>query len=313
MLAVLIIIVTVYSLYYSKDLIKNNPFLDKHLLKRGMDKPTIWLYYDTSDVNTRQWLDFGARSSRALHIPFLNLCYETIVKQNQDNYRIEVIGGLGGVAELLGGWNELPPGLRDPIAPVNETELTYIRTAILAKYGGLWLSPSSICLKGFGALPDKVVFFGTDLDESYAGSDGTNIPGFRALWSPYPKHPMFEEWRMTIYSRVAQKRGGDQIRGDDKWDFVRFTTDYVHTGIIVDPAVEGMRKKDGKRIQLEDLLATGTEGKLPFDVCGYTVYIPFPWKELRDRSMFGWFLRMSEDDIMNSDISVKYLLQTALR
>ena len=151
------------------------------------------------------------------------------------------------------------------------------------------------------------------MDESYAGSDGTNIPGFRALWSPYPKHPMFEEWRMTIYSRVAQKRGGDQIRGDDKWDFVRFTTDYVHTGIIVDPAVEGMRKKDGKRIQLEDLLATGTEGKLPFDVCGYTVYIPFPWKELRDRSMFGWFLRMSEDDIMNSDISVKYLLQTALR
>jgi hypothetical protein len=73
-----------------------------------------------------------------------------------------------------------------------------------------------------------------------------------------------------------------------------------------------MRKKNGKRIELEDLLATGTDGNLPFDICGYTIYIPFPWHELRDREMFGWFLRMSEDQIMNSDISVKYLLEKSL-
>ena len=312
-IAVLFIAAVIYGLYYSSDLIKNNPFADKNLLKRGMDKPVIWLYYDTSDVNSRQWADFGARSSRALNMPFLNLCYETIVKQNKDEYRIEAIGGLSGVAELLGGWDQLPPGLRDPISPVNEAELNYIRTAILTKFGGLWLSPYSVSLRGFGKLPeDKVVFFGTDLDETYAGPNGTTIPGFRALWSPYPNHPMFKEWTDVTYTRIAQKRGGDQIRRDEKWDFVRFTTEYVGTGIIVDPAVEGMRKKDGKRIQLEDLLATGTDGKLPFDLSSYTIYVPFPWPELRDREIFGWFLRMSEDQIMDSDISVKYLLQKGL-
>ena len=311
LIAVLFIIVA-YGFTYSKDLIRINPFLDKHILKRGMDKPVIWLYYDNSDVNSRQWLDFGARSSRALNVPFLNLCYETIVKQNQQDYRIEVIGGLAGVAELLGSWDQLPPGLRDPIAPVNEAELNHIRVTILSKYGGLWLSPYSVCLKGFGKLPNKVVFFGTDLDETYAGSNGTAVPGFRALWSPMPHHPMFDEWANVTYSRIAQKRGGDQIRGDAKWDYVRFTTQYVDTGIVVDPAVEGMRKKDGKRIQLEDLLATGTDGNLPFDLCSYTIYVPFPWEELRDREFFGWFLRMSEDQIMNSDISVKYLLDKSL-
>ena len=278
-----------------------------------MEKPPIWLYYDTSDVNSRQWLDFGARSSRALNMPFLNLCYETIVKQNGGDYRIEVIGGLSGVAELLGGWDQLPPGLRDPISPVNQAELNYIRAAILAKYGGLWLSPYSISLKGFGKLPeDKVVFFGTDLDETYAGASGTAVPGFRAVWSPKADHPMFKEWAAVAYARVAQKRGGDQIRGDEKWDFVRFTTEYVGTGIVVDPAAEGMRKKDGRRIQLEDLLATGTDGNLPFDLCAYTTYVPFPWPELRDREVFGWFLRMSERQIMDSDIAVKYLLQRGL-
>ena len=114
------------------------------------------------------------------------------------------------------------------------------------------------------------------------------------------------------YARIAQKRGGDQIRRDANWDFVRLTTAYVSTGIIVDPAVEGMRKKNGKRIQLEDLLATGTDGNLPFDLCAYTVYVPFPWPELRDREIFGWFLRMSEDQIMGSDIAIKYLLQKGL-
>ena len=312
LLLILVVLLTgafMYAFLYSKDLVKHNPFLDKHLLQRGMDKPVIWLYYDTSDVNSREWSDFGARSTRALNIPFLNLCYESIVHKNKDLYRIEVIGGLAGAAELLGGWEHLPPGLRDPISPVNETELNYLRTAILAKHGGLWLEPYCVCLKPFGKLPeDKTVFFGTDLDETYAGSAGTNVPGFRAVWTPKADHPMFKEWAAVCYERVAKKRGGDQIRGDVKWDFVRFSTEYVQTGLVVDPAAEGMRKKNGKRIQLEDLLAS-IDGKLPFDLCDYTTYVPFPWKELRDREMFGWFLRMSESQIMESDLAVKYLLE----
>ena len=316
LLLILVLLLTVafiYAFFYSKDLIKNNPFLDKHLLQKGMEKPVIWLYYDTSDVNSREWSDFGARSTRALNIPFLNLCYESIVHQNKDIYRIEVIGGLAGAAELLGGWEHLPPGLRDPISPVNEAELNYLRTAILAKHGGLWLEPYCVCLKPFGKLPeDKTVFFGTDLDETYAGSAGTNIPGFRAIWTPNADHAMFKEWAAVCYERVAKKRGGDQIRGDVKWDFVRFTNEYVQTGLVVDPAAEGMRKKNGKRIQLEDLLAS-TDGKLPFDLCSYTTYVPFPWRELTDREMFGWFLRMSESQIMESDLAVKHLLEKSLK
>ena len=313
-LGILFIVAFIVGVYYSDALRKHNPFMDKHLLQRGLDKPTIWLYYDTSDVNSRQWLDFGARSSRALNMPFLNLCYESIVKHNHKDYRIEVIGGLTGVAELLGGWEHLPPGLRDPISVVKEAELNYLRAAILAKYGGLWLSPYCVCLKGFGELPaNKSVFFGTDLDETYAGENGTAVPGLRAIWSPEPNHPMFKEWAAVAYTRVAQKRGGDQIRGDPKWDFVRFSTEYVHTGIVVDPHAEGMRKKNGKRLQLEDLLASGTDGDLPFDVHDYNVYIPFPWPELRDRKLFGWFLRMSESQIMNSDLAITYLLQRSFQ
>lgn len=313
-LVLLFIVAATYAFFYSDHLLQINPFTDKKLLERGMERPVIWLYYDDSDVNTRQWADFGARSSRALNLPFLNLCYETIVRKNQNEYRIEVIGGLAGAATLLGGWDQLPPGLRDPKAPVNESEMNYLRAAVLAKHGGLWLSPYCVCMRGFGVLPkDKTVFFGTDLEETFAGPAGTSVPGFRAVWSPRPQHPLFVEWAAVTYTRVAQKRGGDQIRGDAKWDFVRFSTEYVQTGIEVDPNAECMRKRNGKRIQLEDLLASGTDGRLPFEVGAHQVYVPFPWTELRDREMFGWFLRMSESQIMESDLAVKYLLEQALK
>jgi hypothetical protein len=306
----LVLLSLVFGLYYSKEIIAKNPFMDRNLLSRGMNKPVIWLYYDHSDVNSRSWADFGARSSRALNLPFLNLCYQTIVAQNPE-YRVEVIHGLTGVAELLGDKDVIPFRLQNPIASVNEAEMTWIRAAILAKYGGLWLSPYSVAIRGFGELPaDRIRFYGTDIQETYAGSSGTGVPGLNAIWSPRPEHPLFIEWEQIARSRLNQQKGGLQIRRDENWDWVALTSKY--SGIEIDVHAELSRKKGGKRIQLEDLLATGHEGDLPFDIPDYSIYCPIFWPELRDREMFGWFLRMSEDQILASDTSIRYLLEMGL-
>lgn len=314
MLAVVIIIMLVLSLifglYHSRSLINTNPFLDRNLLKRGMNRPVIWLYYDQSDVNSRSWLDFGSRSSRALNTPFLNLCYETVVAQNPD-YRVEVIFGLSGVAELLGGQQALPSRLRNMIASVNEAEVNWIRAAILAKYGGIWLTPYCVCVKPFGVLPsDKVRFYGTDIQETYAGQSGTSVPGFNCIWSPIEKHPLFVEWEQITRARLEEQRGGLQIRRDANWDWVALSA--KHSGIEVDVHGECGRKIGGRRIELEDLLASGHDGKLPFDVPSYCTYVPMFWPELRSREMFTWFLRMSEEQIMRSDLSIRYLFDMGL-
>jgi hypothetical protein len=306
----LMLLSLIFGLYYSKDIIAKNPFMDRNLLSRGMNKPVIWLYYDMSDVNSRSWADFGARSSRALNMPFLNLCYETIVAQNPE-YRVEVINGLTGVIQLLGA-DAMPLRLRNPIASVNAAEMTWIRAAILAKYGGLWLTPYCVCVKPFGELPkDKARFYGTDIQETYSGSSGTSVPGFNAVWAPYAGHPMFVEWEQIAHRRLDQQKGGLQIRRDENWDWVDLSSKY--SGVEIDVHSELARKKGGRRLELEDLLATGHDGKLPFDVPSCTIYVPIFWPELRDREIFGWFLRMSEDQIMKSDTSVKYLLEMGLQ
>jgi hypothetical protein len=307
---ILVLVAAIYGLSRSKRVIEENIFMDRHLMKRGQEKPVLWLYYDTSDVNSQWWYDFGGRSSRALNKPFLNLCYETIVIQNKNTYRIEVINGLAGLASLL-GLDAMPSGLKNMIAPVNEAELTWIRAAVLAKFGGLWLDPYSVCIKPFGPLdPKTVVFYGTDLNETYGGKEGTVVPGFRCIWSGVPAHPLFVEWAEIAKARLEAKGGGQQIRRDANWDWVSLSSKY--DGLVVDYAAEGGRKQGGKRLELEDILASGTEGKLPFPVPPTTVYIPVLWPELRDREIFGWFLRMSEDQIMESDIAVRHLIDRGL-
>lgn len=323
------------SVLYVQQKIRQNPFMDRKLLKRGEEKPPLWLYYDVSDVNSRWWADFMNRSSRALNMPFLNLCYESIVRHNSQTYRIEVVGGLADIARLLGGMDKLPSGLQDKIAPVNEAELNWIRAALLARFGGLWLSPYTVCLKPFGKLYKdeeklenrKALFFGSDPNETYVAEHADVTPSFYAVWAPRPEMQIFRDWESVCRSRIAPfqdsrpdeakkfgftlepypKRGGEQIRGDARWDWREMVLNYPRD-ITVNIPAELSRKRGGRRIQLEDLLSAGTQGMLPFDIPAETVYVPIPWTELRDREYFGWFLRMSEDQILDSDLAIRYLI-----
>ena len=288
----------------------DNPFADRQLVKKGMDLPCLWLYYDTSEVNSRWWADFGARSSRALNLPFMNLCYDTIAKYNGQDYRIEVVGGLADLAARLGGWEALPLPLQNAQAQVRSPEMNWIRAALLAKYGGLWLNPAVICMKPFGMLPeDRVVFFGMDHDQSFAGRAGTKVPSLKAIWVPQPGNPIFVEWERRAFERLQSRNGGRQIRGDDKSDYAELAAGKVE----VVPNAELSRKGESRKpLQLEDLLAAGEQDNLHFKVPCDTIYVPLPWPEIKERRMYGWFLRMSEDQILASDLAVSTLLRSAL-
>lgn len=298
------------GIYGFKREIGENLFRDKHLLEKGMTMPTIWLYYNDSEVNSRWWADFGARSTRVINIPFLNLCYESISAHNNTKYKIEVISGLSDLASRLGGWHEMPKGLQNPLAPVGKAELNWIRAEILAKYGGLWVNTATICLKSFPELPyENAVFFGTDPDESYAGPGGTAMPSFYAMGAGRPNHPVFEAWAQAAFERLDKQGGGQQIRGDAKWDYTAFAQ--TDSTVIYHPNVEVSRRPDGKRIQVEDLLSAGQQGSHRFKIGHEAIYVPIPWPEIQDRRMFGWFLRMDEQQILDSDLVVSDLFRAA--
>ena len=294
----------------SQGMVNQNPFEAKDLFQRDMDKSAIWVFYDTSIPNARQYADFNARSSRALNLPFMNLCYESIAKHNSGQYRIEAVSGLAGLADKLGGWDKLPNKLQNPLVTLEPSDLAWIRAALLAKFGGLWVAPTTICLKPFGALPNKPVFFGTDLDESFAGTAGTAVPNFQVAWSPAPNNTLWAAWEAKSRQRLDSSGGGDTARGDQKWEYLAVTTMYPE--FEVRPMAEvGRKGLAGRRIQIEDLLAAGQEGSMPFTISSLGVYVALPWPELKDRRAFGWFLRMSESQIAESDLVIRDLYHIA--
>lgn len=311
LLTVVIILLVAFALSvstYRKDIMQNM-FRDKNLLEKGMNLPVIWLYYDTSDVNSRWWADFGARSSRVINVPFLNLCYQTIVDCNKNVYRVEVISGLTDAAQRLGGWEEMPRFLQNPLATVGPAELNWLRAEFLSRFGGLWVAPSVICLKPFPLLePGVLTFYGTDRDESYSGRAGTTVPGFQVMGVLEPNDPRMRAWADAAFAVLEEGGGGKQIRGDAKWNYVAYATG--KTSVLAKEEVS--RKSNGKRIELEDLLAAGQDGALPFTVSEEGVYVLIPWREIQDRRNFGWFLRMSEDQILDSDLAISELFRAVI-
>jgi len=293
----------------SRGIIKEDPWQEKNLLNSGKELPVVWIYYDESDVNSRAWADFGGRSNRVLNVPYLNLCYESIVRATTPEYRVEVINGLTDLAYRLGGWEVMPTLLQNPLASVGEGELNWIRAAVLARWGGLWVAPSTIWLRHLGPLPkDKTVFFGMDDETPYADKMGTGTPGLRVVWAPAAELPLWTGWEAASRARLEKAGGGRQIRHDDYSDaFMAISQNPAQ--VELRPWTERSRKgASGKRIQIEDILANGT---IPFDIMSDNLYVPIPWPELRDRSAFGWFLRMSEDQIMKSDLVVTELFRRA--
>lgn len=308
---VLIVVVAAafLGIYSSNKAIDEDIFNKRNLVSLDLDNTTLWLYYDQSEVNSRWWADFGARSSRVLNKPYLNLCYESIVLNTREYYNVKVLAGLSDVAILLGGWDKLPKQLQNPIAHVGEAELNYIRARILRQFGGLWVNPSTIFVK---QLPDftnqdNVIFFGTDKDETYASKNGTHVPGTTMMYSPEAENEVFVELENLALQRINNSQGGKQFRHDIKWDLLE-VKERCDTSIRYISELEFARKQNGRRIQLEDFLMNEI-----IPVPRNAVYVPIDDVELEERRNFGWFLQMSEDQILESSLFISELFKLSKR
>jgi len=307
-IVLLILVMAAVSLSRWKGL---SPFSEDAQLRHRMansGKPTLWLFYDLSEVNARWWMDFMGRSSRAINLPYLNLCYQTIMK-NAGNYNVKVLSGLEDVANMLGGWSALPSKLRDVRAPVGPAEKAWIRSAVLGKEGGMWLEPSVIVMD---QIPEpegnKVVFYGTDTDPLYTRQGFMTVPSYQGVYVPRAGHPVMKKM-LELASSGRLDGGGKELRKDDAWDYKAVCSESTcESGgkITLD------RKANGKRIELEDLLATVDGIPSPFKVPANTVFVPLPAREILDFRNFGWFTRMSEEQIMEAPLAISALFKKAL-
>jgi hypothetical protein len=272
-------------------------------------KPTLWWFVDDSQVNARQWLDWGNRSTREPNEPYLQLCLERARALWSDDFVIEpVIGRVAALQKLGEGPFKGPvgEGLKIPLEADRcppDMWMPWCRAAFLTSFGGLWMDGSVLPVgqdvRGRIGFSDALTF-GSDPDEGLSAAEQT-LPaaGRSAGWAAMPHHP--------VWAGLARDLGALIAEGDQSWGApearraLRTLWDKHCSGVIaVDRKAEVSRDRYGRRLELDTLLGSTewTDGSI---ADGLWVPLPDGRHELERATHWNWFTRMSVDQIRESD------------
>ena len=266
-------------------------------------KPKIWWVVDDSQRNSRQWLDWGDRTTNDPNEPYLKVCLKRArTYLAADVFELEPIIGRVAAHRTLeeAGCNIPPDADRSPPA----LWLAWCRAAFLTHLGGLWLDGSVLPIGRAANLQKHlegkpVLAFGVDPDEGLSATESSSpMASPFGGWSAAPHHP--------VWSGLAKDLRAVIDAGDQSWSSAecrksaRYAWDRHAAGTIqIDRGVEASRDKYGRRLELDTLLGESewqdgtTEGAL---------WIPLPdgRDKLERATAWQWFLRLSEKQIGES-------------
>ena len=282
--------------YVHSEVVSSSP--DSGFLSSG--KTPLWWVVDNSQVNGRQWLDFGNRSTRQPNEPYLALCLERAKAVLSDQFDLQVLVGRDAVYRVLGSSEDfcakqrsIPPALW----------LAWCRATLLSRFGGLWMDGSVLVLPAASSEKIKarlegkpVLMFGTDAEENLAS--GAAAAGASAGWSAVAHHPMWSGLERDLTALIDQ--------GPPSWSSVearrglRTLWEKHCSGMTaVDREVEVGRDPYGRRLELETLLGA-TELGFPLEKEGMWVILPDGRDGLERASPWLWFTRLSREQILES-------------
>lgn len=284
-----------------------------HMLQEGVVTgslvPVVWWYVDDYQIHTKEWVSFEDRATREPVEPYLGLCRRKAQAAFGDVFKMEIVTGRAAALKLLAAAGcPIPDGAeRTPPA----LWMAWVRCAMLAYLGGLWLD-GSVLVIGSGReiqqriLPHDVLSFGSDPDESLvSASQGEAGPaaGRSAGWAAAAGHPIWMGMTKHISDVIQQ--------GDPSWSSFEARRALRNLWVPgpVDRKAEVSRSVYGKRLQYEDLFET-TDWPTGTTEGGLWVPLPDGRDKLNMASPFLWFTRLSEEQILESEFLWARLART---
>ena len=264
-------------------------------------RPKIWWVLDDSQLNSRQWLDWGARTTHEPNEPYLKICLRKAKAMTSDIFELQPVIGRVAAHQVLSEAGCMIPPDADRAPPA--LWLSWCRAAFLTHVGGLWLDGSVLPLGTGGDLHRRLVAkdvlaFGVDPDEGLSAVESTSpMAGPSAGWSTKTHHPVWvgleRDFRALIDSGDASWSAAECRRA------ARFAWDRHAAGAItIDRKAEASRDQYGRRLEIDTLLGESewigsTEG---------AQWLPLPdgRDKLERSSPWLWFLRLSESQIAES-------------
>lgn len=265
-------------------------------------KPILWIHVPY-DYNSRKWLSFGSRSSLDLNQPYLFLTVRSIIKKCDDSFTICIFDD-NSFSKLLPEWKIDMSRLSDPI-------LSNMRTLgmmkLLYKYGGMMCPISFLCMKDLMGMYQKgtrgnKMFLCETVDRNSTSQYRNFYPSTSFCGAPKECEIVAElcNYIETISSHdhTAESKFLGQY---DRWCMKRVDQGKIN---LIEGVEIGTKTIDDKQILLDDLMSNNY-----LQLYKGTYGILIPSNELLNRVHFGWFIRMSPKQVLESDTIIgNYLL-----
>lgn len=311
MFIIIISLIILYDKYIEKQ--KNiNGYADgyeeikKYLLKdKTLDKtkkPILWIHIP-HEYNSRNWLNFGSRSSNDLNQPYLYLTVKSIIKNCDESFKIVLIDD-GTFDKLVPNWNINIDMISEPIKG-------YVRQLAMAKliytYGGLNVPISFLCFQNLIGLYNK----GTNDDLMFVCENyNMNITSTNKLFYPNANFMGAKKNNATIKEFINFMERTISVDFTAQNNFLGDFDTWCNSKIIkgkmsLIPGTDvGTKNVDNGAITIETLLS---DDYIHFYGKMYGIWIPS--QMMLKRKHYEWFARMSPEQIFQSQfILAKYIV-----
>jgi hypothetical protein len=275
--------------------------LDGERLEKSK-KPILWIHVPY-EYNSRNWLSFGSRSSLQLNQPYLYLTVRSILKHCDQSFTVCFVDD-NSLKKLIPDWNIDMTKLSDPILS-NMRALGMMK--LLYIYGGLICPLSFLCMKDLISMYSKgtrnnKMFVCEMVDRNSTSVKNDLYPSIQFCGA---KRECKTVEDLCHYIQIISS---NDFTAESKFlgQYDRWCMKKIEEGKInYIPGVEiGTKTLNDKVIVLDDLMSNHY-----LDLYTDTYGIFIPSNELLNRLQFGWFVRMSPRQVLESNTIIgNYLL-----
>jgi hypothetical protein len=265
-------------------------------------KPILWIHVPY-EYNSRKWLSFGSRSSFDLNQPYLYLTVRSIIKHCENSFTICIFDD-NSFQKLVPQWSIDMTRLSDPILSnmrlLGMMKLLYI-------YGGLICPISFLCTKDLSGLYAKgtrgnKMFVCETIDRNSTSVRMNFYPSLSFCGAPKECETVAKLCNyIEIVSSHDHSSESKFLGQYDRWTMKNIECGKIN---LIEGIEIGTKTIDDKQIILDDLMSNHY-----LDLYKGTYGILIPSNELLIRLQYGWFIRSSPRQVLESDTIIgNYLL-----
>jgi hypothetical protein len=311
-IAILIIVVFLAYLYkryetkYLYQTYDENSDIRKYLLGKltreeigSIRKPLLWIYVP-HEYNSRNWLSFGSRSSYELNQPYLYLTTKSIMNHCNNDFHIIIIDD-SSFPKLLEDWSYGTTTL-----DANKRLFGLMR--IIHTYGGVLTPISFVCFKSLIDL----YYTGTRNNKMFVVENVNSKSLVDAKFVPSPYFMGALKRNELLQSFIDYLRNiidndytfGNKITGKvPEWLLRQQASGALN---VIRGYEVGVMTKDEKPVLVDDLMGTSY---INIDLYNsYGIWVPS--EDILNRTNYQWFARLSEEQVVLSNVILsKYLVK----